>query len=176
MPPTPLQFVYCTEDDLQSLLSPDGETGRVDDQATGSINPTQAGYVTQAIQWATARVNFYCGSKYATADLATSWVVNNWAVVLACDWLSRRRGNPSPFGDMVEEVMSDLKAIRSGEAQFSDIGLRTAAWPAFSNVRVDALYALRKIRVERVNGMSEMTPVPYSGNNDLRSRFIIEPY
>lgn len=175
MPPAALPFLYCTEDDVQSLLSPAGETGRLDDDAVGSINPQQQGWLTKAISWATARVNFYCASKYATADLATSWVVNNWAVVLACDWLSRRRGNPSPFGDLVEEVMQDLKDIRSGEAQFSDIGLRTAAWPAWSNVRVDQLYALRKIRVERVQGMSELTPA-LSPNNDIRSRFIIEPF
>ena len=174
MPPTPLDYVYCSEDDVQSLLSPDGETGRLDDQAVGSINPTQQGWLTKAINWATSRVNFYCASKYATADLSTSFVVNQWTLVLACDWLSKRRGNPSPFGDMVKEVMQNLKDIHSGELQFSDIGLRTPGWLSWTNIRYDGAYPLRRARAERVTGMSEMTPA-LSPNDDRRSRFIVEP-
>lgn len=176
MPPTPLLNVYCTEADIQSLLSQDGEVGRLDDWASGSIDSAQRCYLTQAINWASARVNFYCAAKYTTADLATSWIVNQWATVLACDWLSRRRGNPSPFSDLLEDVMQDMKDIRSGEAQFSDIGLRTAAWPAWSNVRVDTRFPLRKIRVERVPGMSEMTNAPYPKNDDLIAPYIPPPF
>jgi hypothetical protein len=178
-PPTFLApaLPYCDESDIQDVLSTIGETGRLDDNDDGTIDPTEQGRVQKAIFYATARVNFYCASRYATADLATCWTINNYATVLACVWLSRRRGNPPPAGllDLEEEVLTDLKEIRSGDAQLPEIGLRTAAWPAWSNVRIDSLYSLRKVRVQTGVGMSEQTPTPYRRNVDWPSVYVVEP-
>lgn len=175
MAPPALAYQYATQSDVEALLSIDGLAGRVDDLATGTINATEQGYIASAINWATARVNQFCLGLYAAADLANSWIVNNWTVVLAARWLSCRRGNPPPgsFDDLYKEVLEDLKDVRAGRANLPDIGLRTAAWPAWSNVRVDCLYSLRKIRVERP--ISERSATDYRQSVDWPSVWIVEP-
>ena len=178
MAPTALTYTYCTSADLEALLSVDGLTNRVDDDNTGTQSATEAGYITAAINWATARINFFVASKYDKADLATDWVVNQWCVVLACHWLSTHRGNPAPgsFKDAYKEAIEDMKSVRAGENQL-DLGLRTAAWPAWSNMRRDIRYPLRSLRVEKgisVHGRGAK-PSSYSQNTDRAADYIPPP-
>lgn len=177
MPPAlNLTVTYCTPDDLNPLLSEEGVTGRLDDDDDGSIDANEQGYLATAIQWASDKVNFYCLNRYAALDLANSWLVNNWAVLCAGHWLSIRRGNPSPasIADLYKEALKDMEMIRTGAANLPGIGLRTAAWPAWSNIRLDQLYSLRKLRVERP--ISEQSPVKdYYQQIDWPSQFILEP-
>lgn len=178
MPPsTAPAHVYATEEDLDALLSEAGTDNRVDDDANSAPASLEAGYLTKALYWATARVNMYALGRYAASDLANSWVVNNWCVVLACHWLSCRRGNPPPgsFDQLKDEVMEDLKAIRAGEADLPEIGLRNAAWPAWSNVRVDCLYRLRKIRVEKPISEKTAQRGPFLQHRDIGADITIEP-
>jgi hypothetical protein len=174
MPPTALTYTYCTEEDLQALLSVDGTTARVDDNGDNSQSVTEALYLSKAISWATDRVNFYCLPRYAADKMAASWVVNNWAVVLAGHWLSIRRGNPSPgsLKQFYEETVEDLKLVHSGAFEIPGIGTREVLWPAWSNVRVDPLYILRKIRVERP--ISEKTSPQYRQNIDRVADLLVE--
>lgn len=175
MAPSALSYTYCSAEDLQALLSTDGHVGRLDDDSSGAINGDESTYLTKAISWATSRVNFFCLSQYAAQDLATSWLVNNWCVVLAAHWLSCRRGNPPPgsFDKLYDETMEDLKMVHSGAHQIPELAYRSAHWPAWSNVRVDALYALRKVRVERP--ISEGTSTPYQQHTDWPAQFTVEP-
>jgi hypothetical protein len=163
---TPLAYVYCTESDLQALMSVAGETARLDDDQSGAIDGPEPGYLTNAINWATSKVNMYALALYAAQDLATSYLVNQWTIVLAAQWLSSRRGNPPPgsFADLYKETIEDLKSIRKGENQIPDIGYRDAAWPAWSNVRVDVLRTVQRVLVER--SISERTPTPYRQHRD----------
>ena len=174
MAPTALAYTYCTEADIEALLSVDGKVGRVDDDNNGSLSATESGYITKAINWATARLNMYLAPIYAQADLATDWVVNEWCVILACHWLSIRRGNPAPgsFVDQMKSVMEDIKLVRQGTVVL-DLGQREGAWPAWSNVRVDMGYPLRKIRVERP--ISEQ-PTLQPQNQDLAANHIPAPW
>ena len=132
-------------------------------------------YLVKGIAWATDRINFYLEGLYTRADLASSWVVNDWCTILAVHWLSLRRGNPVPgsLGDLYKATIEDLKLVKSGEYQLPGIGYRNNMWPAWSNIRVDTLYSLRKVRVERP--ISEGTPLPGRRNRDIPSDFIIEP-
>lgn len=177
MAPTALAYLYVTAEDIEDFLSLDGSESRLDDDSTGALSVDEQRARTKALSWATARVNLYCLPRYDAVDLATSWVVNQWAVVLACHWLSCRRGNPPPgsFDSLYKEAMEDLKAVRAGDVNLADIGLRTAAWPAWSNVRVDILYRLRKIRVEKP--ISEHTPQrgPFEQFVDIPSQMLPEP-
>jgi hypothetical protein len=152
----------------------DGETSRLDDTGSGTINTA---FLNQAINWGTAKCNFYLLSRYNAIDLAQSWVCNNWAVICTAYWLSTRRGNPPPgsFDDLYKEAIEDMKAVHSGDYSLPEIGLRSQAWPAWSNLRHDLFYTMRKTRVERAAGMSEQTPVPYMGNQDWAGAYIIEP-
>lgn len=174
--PTALAYTYCTSAEVEALLSSDGLTGRVDDDASGTRSATESGYISSAISWATSRVNFYCLQQYAAIDLSDSWLVNNWCVICAAYWLSCRRGNPSPgsFDQLYKEAIEDLKLVKSGTYQIPDVALRSAAWPAWSNVRVDALYSLRKIRVERPIS-DKSPPQGYTQSRDIGADYLVEP-
>lgn len=173
MAPAALSYTYCTADDLEALLSADGSDARIDDDAGGSVSATEEGYRTKAVNWATARVNFFCLSRYAAADLAQSWLVNNWCVICAAYWLAKRRGNPSPgsLAELYDEAVEDMKLVHSGAYEISDIAQRNISWPAWSNVRVDVLYSLRRIRVERPIS-DQSSP---SKHQDVAAAYIVEP-
>lgn len=172
--PTDLQYTYCTEADIQALLGADGTTARVDDDGTASQSAAEAEYLSQAIQWATDRCNFYLLGRYPAARLATSWLVNQWCVICAAKWLSSRRGNPPPgvVNDLYEQAVEDMKLVHDGKYDVPNIATRTAQWPFWSNVRVDALYSLRKIRVERP--ISEKSNTTYPQNADRVADVIVE--
>lgn len=171
--PTALAYTYCSEADIQALLSSDGMIGRVDDDNDGTVDATpEQLYLDKAISWATSRINFYCLPLYTAASLADSWVVNEWCVILACHWLSSRRGNPPPgsFKDLAEQAIKDLELVAAGRFQVPEAGYREAAWPAWSNIRVDILYSLRKVRVERP--ISDQTPTTYPQTRDRGAEFM----
>lgn len=174
MPITPA-YLYCTEADIQGYLSVDGETGRLDDDNTGTLNTTEQGYLQQAIIYATTRVNFYLIPRYDAAVMYQSYFVNQLTVIVACWWLSCRRGNPQPgsLDDLYKQATKDMEQIHGGNFALPDAGERVAAWPAWSNVRVDILCALRKVRVERP--ISEQSPAPYGQTLDYGSLFIFDP-
>lgn len=137
MPPSAdLSYTYTTEADVQALLSIVGEQTRLDDDGYGFPNSTEDGYLDKIIQWATARVNLHCLSKYPAADLASSWIVNDWCTIVACYILCCRRGNP-PSGaikEMYDAALEDMKAVQRGEVTLPDTALRNAGWPAWSNL------------------------------------------
>ncbi len=171
-----MSHVYCDQDDVAMILSADGQTARLDDDATGTLSATESGYLTRAIRWATARCNLYLLSKYAASDLANSWIVSQWCSIIAAYFVSCRRGNPSASSlkDLYEEALEDLEMIRSGEANLPDTGLRSAAWPAWSNVRV-FLTGLRRVRVEQP--LSETRggkPTEYTQHVDRSADYIVD--
>ena len=148
--PAALLYTYCSESDIQTLFSTDGETGRVDDDAAGVISPTGEAYVQQFINWATAEVNGYLLKQYTPADLATDWQVNYWTTVIVCYRLACRRANPPPgsITDLYKEVQANLRDARDGRLTL-DLGLRFSHFPAWSNVRVELMNRLHKVVVER---------------------------
>ena len=175
MAPAALSTLYCTEEDLQNLLSEEGERLRLDDQGDGYLNALERTALTKAISYATTRVNFYCQPLYATADLSTSWLANEWATIIATRWLCTRRGNPCPdsIQKMYDEALEDLQAVKAGSHQIPDLGYRNVAWPAWSNVTVRPEYHYRKQRVQRP--ISEQTPTQYPQAPDWQAEFFFEP-
>lgn|GEM_PF-1784958 len=152
--------LYCNETDVQNLLSSIGELARLDDDGTGSVTNGSAGWI-QAANYATARVLAFCQRRYDDIDLATSYMVNEWATVIAAHWLCSRRGNPVPesLQALLASTKEDLQAVKAGSLDVPQIGTRNADKPKWSNVRIDGRYATKQIRVERNN--SETTPAQY---------------
>ena len=173
--PTALTTLYVSQSDMEDLLSTEGVELRLDDNGDGSVSAAELlRLTTNARNYATAKVNRYLSGRYAEADLATSWVINEWAAYLACNWLSRRRGNPGLFKAEVGEAIKDMKEIRAGVSNLEDIPARHPSWPTWSNTRVDSNYRLRKIRVERPISEEE----PTSGKpqqRDIWADVIFEP-
>ena len=180
--------LFCTPDDALSLLSELGLTLRASDAEAppatyAELTDAEKARVTRAITYATERVKLFCCPHYDAADLLTSWLVNEWATVIAAHRLCARRLNPTPqalhelmFGEahmrvrsggQNRGVMGDLADVRSGAAQIPDVGRRNAPWLAWSNVTVDPRYRLRQIRVQRP--ISEGTPTQYAQDVDWRA-------
>lgn len=174
--PTALEILYCTRADVEAILSQEGVELRLDDDGSGQVASTElARLTTQGINYASSRVNFYCLAKYEASELAKSWLVNEWATIIAARWLCSRRGNspPESLENLYEQVLEDLKGIRSDEAQIPDIGPRDAAWPAWSNISFDTRYQLRRLRVERP--ISEQTTPNYPQHRDVAADLSVEP-
>ncbi len=125
------------------------------------INIATNARVAKAISYATSRVKLYCCSRYDDSALATAWSVNRWAMVLAAQWICKRRGQGVPDGiaDDVEETMEELKAVKARALDIEDIATRTSSWPSWSNVSIDLTYEINRARVEQSS--SEPTPTQY---------------
>lgn len=175
MPPTSVPTtLFCTEADIEEFLSVEGKVGRVDDNGDQAVNTAEQAAIQQAIYWATEKVLWFCDDLYCAEDLAQSWTVNKWAVICACYYLSCRRGNPPPgsFDELYKEAIEDMKLVHDGSHQIPGLGQLMAAFPAWSNVRVDFLYSLRKTRIEKP--ISDRTATPYSQNRDRGADHIVE--
>jgi hypothetical protein len=74
------QYLYVSQTDLEEVMSVDGVTGAADDDADGSIYPSNAAnttgeqrFILRACIWGTNRVNLYCAARYKQSVLATSF-------------------------------------------------------------------------------------------------------
>jgi hypothetical protein len=181
MPPAQ-DFLFCSESDVQALLSLVGEQARLDDDASDEVYDGSPGWV-QAANYATAKVKAYCLPRYASEDMAKSWLVNEWATIIATQWLCMRRLNGVPetvkeylYGDGTETnpgVMGELIGVRAGRFKIPDCPSRYNESPAYSNIRVDPIYRTRQIRTQK--SISEKTPTQYPQTVDWGSEFNFEP-
>lgn len=137
--------VYCTESDIDSILSTDGVDARIDDLGDGSTNSTN---IAAAIEQASEKVNFYLSRRYVTAYLTQSaWV--KWATATIAAWIiARRRGNPV-MGSLEEDYtkyVEQLEQINRGEYDVPNVAPRFDVTPAVSNYTVDGRFDRTKIR------------------------------
>lgn len=176
MPPTRAAISLCSQADVEALLSIVGKENRVDDVGNSVITATESGYIDTAIAWGSAKVLFYCWQRFAPTDLADSWLVNDWATICSCYFLSTRRGNPVPSSifDLYKQAVDDLKMVHSGEYDIPFVASREQSVPAWSNVRVDVMQNLRRVRVERP--ISEKTKPPYQQHRDLLAEYLPEVF
>jgi hypothetical protein len=178
--PTAQTNLYCTDADVEGLLSALGVRSRLDDDQSGAVETDESARLRQAREYATARVKFYALVHYADEKLASSWLVNDWATTIAAYWLSARRLNtvPDSLRELYEGsdgkggVLGDLEAVRKKTMIIPDIAFRNVDWPAWSNVTVDPRYRVRQIRVQRQ--ISEKTPTQYPQTVDVIAERTLE--
>lgn len=147
------QLQYCTSGDLNLVLSANGVTLRSDDNASA---------VSDAIDEASAEIDFYCARRYDPASaLATSLWVAKKCRVIAAAMLCTRRANPIPQGISFryEKAIKDLENIQSGKLQIPLVAGRKTDAPVLSNQRA-ALSPLPRVVTEM--GRSTGTPQGYS--------------
>lgn len=141
--------LYCSEADVEWVWSELGVLRRADDD---DDEEAEAGYVSNAIEVATTKVNKYLLKRYTVAAIAAStWA--KWATAyIAAYQLGIRRGNsvPQTLADEYERYIEDLKAIESGANSLpADDGLAAEQFdnsPSVTNYTVDGRYARAKIR------------------------------
>lgn len=172
----PTQSVlFCTDEDVQDLLTALGVSSRTDDDGSGEPDGAdEARVLLKARNVATARVKFHLQPRYEPADLTNNWLVNHWATALAALQVCRRGGQTAPASveKAAKEALDDLKEVRSGVAHLPDVGTASVDWPAWSNITVDPRYRVRQARVQR--GLSERTPTQHGQATDWSSEVIQE--
>ena len=161
---------YCTALDIAARWSSAGKDIRLDDDPSA---------ISNVLQNATNKIRFYCADTYAEADLLADaddagWV-NDRATDLACVFLGRRRGNtvPDEIKEAYREAVDELERVHDDIYEIPGVPKRHAAYPTFSNIRVDPRYDYRKVRVEKI--ISEASsPSSYVQIPDWTSQFIFE--
>lgn len=147
---TTLTTLYTDEAGINALMSDTGKDTRVDDDDNDALSATEQGYIDQAIQWATAKCNFFLRTRYKAECLSTSQQVYLWATILACYYLSIHRGNPPPgsFDDAKKEAIEEMKSVHDRLYDL-DIAERTSGMPIMSNMCYNLGASVKKLRVQR---------------------------
>lgn len=137
--------------EMDRLFSAVGVDLRTDDG-------TEATIVEEIIDWASETIASYTLSHYDTAVLATSAWVHRRATILACYYLSMRRGNPPQFVAEYKRILEELELVQNNKLLIPDATVRAADIPTVSSYRVDDRYISTKQRVVRSQSTS-----PYPG-------------
>ena len=156
--PTAYATLYCDSDAVVDLLSQFGVDSRLDDDGDGIVIAQESTSLTNALNWATGRVNASLLERFDAADLAADWNVQDYATVYAAWRLCRRRVNPNPLQAEFERVDQEVAEIRRGERALAEVGERTALLPGFTAVRLDGRFRTRQQRVEK--SISDPVPTP----------------
>lgn len=176
MAPTALSYVYCTQTDVEQILSANGVTLRLDDDGAGLVSAAEQLRMTDAINGAACTVDFYCFSKYTQAQLATSMFINRAASWLAAYDLCGTRGNevPESILEEAEKWEEKLAKIESKGGRVPGLPYRMSQCPTMDNTRLDNRYNSKVIRVERRTSTSQATQLPV--NVDLQDSMSNEGY
>jgi phage gp36-like protein len=101
----------------------------------------------------------YATARYSVAALTTHQTARRWATLMACYFLSIRRGNAAPDGLQIEftRITEKLPQIATGEYKLNGLALRGDLRPTFSNVQVDRRHRHSTIRVTQPNSSNAPT-------------------
>jgi uncharacterized protein DUF1320 len=149
---------YCAKPDIESLWTPALLLASVDDDSSGTLSPTEEGYITAAIERAANRMNAYLEQRYKLADLAGNAWCRDANAAIAAYLLSIRRGTsaPAPFQLQYDALMSDLYDISRGRLNVPQATQTLEMIPTVSNFRIDPRQSRAKVR--RVSEISSGSP------------------
>ena len=159
--------VFCSDDNVYSVLSEMGVTWAVDDEGDGSRSAQNTRWLADCKERAQVQITQYLNKWYDLTTLpGNTWV--KWCCsVLTAVKLMRRRGESAPDGLINEynEFLSFLESVQHGDASIpqdgeSDARLLTQnAGLTMSNIRIDSRFRLAQIRV-----------IPQTSTGDQQSR------
>lgn len=134
---------YCTQGDIEFVLSVVGLRLTLDDDRSGSISSTpESTYLSQCIEFATAEVNSYIFRRYDPNQLVNSSRIKEVAAVIAAAKARRHRTDPLPEGlaEWLDEVMEWLKEVRDMKADVAGVPERCPSRPGIINQRHDVRF------------------------------------
>jgi phage gp36-like protein len=169
-----LPTTYCTEAQIQRFLSTNAVIDFADHDEDGSADTD---VVNDCINQATEEIDLYLRQRYTQAVLATSTLVERWAVVMAARFLCQRRGNVVP--DSIEQEWNRiadpdgglLSQISRARRQLPGMPLREDLRPTWSNLHVDRRYQRSTIRVTKQNSSDPPTKLTQDGSIDYPQRY-----
>lgn len=123
-------MAYCTQSDIEHVLSSTGVDLRTDDGVEATL-------VADAIEEADMEIDQACLYLYTAASLAASNWVKHKAKAMAAYFLCIRRGNPAPasIAAAFERAIELLEKVRLGALAIPGAVMSKAAAPTMSNVR-----------------------------------------
>lgn len=137
-------YYYTSREEIQRLLSDDGEELHSDDFYDNSE------LMQEIIERATGRVRQYMRKSYDDSDLANSPRIREITTIIACYLLSIRRGNPSLYQEQYVEAMADMQAIVDNILYLDELP-RSSNAPAFmQNVSSDNRTPFTPMRVDMI--------------------------
>ena len=138
---------YCLQADIEAIWPPDELLASVDDDASGTLSPTEQGYITRAIERAANLMNARLETRYRLSELATNTlqhargggVVRIWAEPgrVLCEVVDR--GAPRYFGrDMPAADQPRGRGLAIVERICDEVGIDYS--PAGTAVRLGMLH------------------------------------
>lgn len=137
---------YCTQSDLEAIWPPADLIASVDDDTSGTLSPTEEGYITRAIERAANHINSRLAVRYELADLAASTWCRDANAAIAAYWLANRRGAAVPpyLTQFYEAYMETLDEIAAGRLRVPDVGESHDNAPSVTNFAIDLAQPHRK--------------------------------
>lgn len=127
----------------------------------------QDSLIDEIVDWASETLESYTLKHYDTVELVNSKWARRRATILACYYLSQRKGNAPQFVAEAKRVMEDLTAVNENKIMIPDAIVAVADVPAISSFRVDDRYVINKQRTVR----SQSTQ-PYVGQQAYEHPFL----
>lgn len=132
-----------SRDEIERVFSTIGVDLRVLDAGSAGAEDDM---IDEIIDWASETVAAYTLKHYDTIELVTSAWTRRRATILACYYLSQRKGNAPQFVAEAKRVMDDLTAVNENKIMIPDAVVAVADIPAISSQRVDDRYRVNKLR------------------------------
>lgn len=159
-------MAFCTQTQLEKKLSPMGVQLIGDYDLVGAASE---GVVEQAIEAGDSDIQFFCGSLYSDAALASCTWINHAAIALSCWHYCGNRNEPIPQSVQAnyEVVIKRLEMVHAGTYQLPGIAFRNKHAPFVTNQRIVMGYRTKKARTERT--ISTPGPVQHPRNLEMES-------
>lgn len=169
---TLITTTYCDVDDLIRKVGRDAVREWSDHDTDGIADGggmADSDVIDDAINQATVEIDGYAQQWYSAAGMAASTLVNRWATVLACYFLSINRGNPPPdaLAQEFERIMALLERVLAGTYKLPGVGMRSDMRPSMSNLTVDRRYIKSKLRVEKIISSEGSTTLRQNLSTDI---------
>lgn len=155
-----MSTLLTTREEMRRIFGEDAINLRLDDMTDPS---DQDNVVEDIISYASETVLSYLLSHYDESAVSASPWVRRRATILACYYLSERRGNPQQFVAQAKRVMEDLKLVQENGILIPGVPVRAADVPTVSSYRIDDRYLISK---QRVVGSQSTKPYPGQAKYD----------
>jgi len=137
---------YCTQSDIEAIWPPTSLLASVDDDTSGTLNATELGYITRAIERAANHMNSRLAMRYTPADLAANKWCRDANAAIAAYWLATRRGvaAPAQLQQQYDAYTAALNEIAAGRLRVPDATDRADNVPGVTNFTIELAEPWRK--------------------------------
>lgn len=165
-----LPTLLTSQTEMEQLFGAEAVLWRVDDDED---DVKDAGVETEGLNDAMLeahdQVMMHLEPRYATVDLLDNRWARRAATVLACYFLSQRRGNAEQYVTHYQQIQEDLARLMEGKLSLPRMTVALDEAPAMSNLVVDDRYHYAKLREQ-----SEISEGTTDGSQDLDAPLLLE--